>query len=44
MIKKVESIKHKGETRAHIPNKEEAGYKEANDKVSSGKKNMLFLF
>jgi adenine-specific DNA-methyltransferase len=33
MAKKVESIKHKSDTRAHIPSKEEA-----NEKVSSGKK------
>lgn len=38
MAKKVESIKHKTDKRAHIPSKEEAGYEEANDKVSSGKK------
>lgn len=38
MAKKVESIKHKGDKRAHIPSKEEAGYEEANEKVSSGKK------
>lgn len=38
MAKKVESIKHKADTRAHIPSKEEAGYEEANEKVSKGKK------
>ncbi len=38
MAKKVESIKHKTDKRAHIPSKEEAGYEEANEKVSSGKK------
>ena len=38
MPKKVSSIKHKGDTRAHIPSKEEAGYEDANEKVSSGKK------
>lgn len=38
MAKKVESIKHKGDKRAHIPSKEEAGYEDANDKVNSGKK------
>lgn len=38
MAKKIESIKHKTDTRAHIPSKEEAGYEEANEKVSSGKK------
>jgi len=38
MAKKVESIKHKGDKRAHIPSHEEAGYEEANEKVSSGKK------
>ena len=29
MSKKVESIKHKTDTRAHIPSKEEAGYEDA---------------
>jgi len=38
MAKKVASIKHSGDTRAHIPSKEEAGYEDANEKVSSGKK------
>jgi adenine-specific DNA-methyltransferase len=38
MAKKIESIKHKTDTRAHIPSKEEAGYEDANAKVSSGKK------
>jgi adenine-specific DNA-methyltransferase len=38
MAKKVESIKHKTDKRAHIPSKEEAGYEEANEKVSEGKK------
>lgn len=38
MAKKVESIKHKADKRAHIPSKEEAGYEDANEKVSSGKK------
>ena len=38
MNKKVESIKHKADTRAHIPSKEEAGYEDANDKVQGGKK------
>ena len=38
MAKKVESIKHKGNKRAHIPSKEEAGYEDANDKVQEGKK------
>ena len=38
MAKKVESIKHSSDKRAHIPSKEEAGYEEANAKVSSGKK------
>lgn len=35
--KDIESIKHK-DKRAHIPSKEEAGYEDANEKVSSGKK------
>lgn len=35
MAKKVESIKHKGDKRAHIPSKEEAGYEDNNEKVSS---------
>lgn len=38
MAKKVSSLKHTSDTRAHIPSKEEAGYEDANDKVSSGKK------
>lgn len=38
MSKKVESIKHKADTRAHIPSKEEAGYEDANAKVQDGKK------
>lgn len=38
MSKKVESIKHKGNTRPHIPSKEEAGYEDANAKVQDGKK------
>lgn len=38
MAKKVESIKHTGSTRPHIPSKEEAGYEDANAKVQSGKK------
>ncbi|MBS1537663.1 MAG: site-specific DNA-methyltransferase [Bacteroidetes bacterium] len=38
MAKKVESIKHKADTRAHIPSKEEAGYEDANAKVQDGKK------
>ena len=38
MAKKVESIKHKTDTRVHIPSKEEAGYEDANQKVQDGKK------
>ncbi len=38
MPKKVSSIKHATTTRAHIPSKEEAGYEDANPKVSTGKK------
>jgi adenine-specific DNA-methyltransferase len=38
MAKKVESIKHKADKRAHIPSKEEAGYEDANAKVKDGKK------
>jgi adenine-specific DNA-methyltransferase len=38
MTKKVESIKHSGNTRPHIPSKEEAGYEDANAKVQEGKK------
>ncbi len=38
MAKKVESIKHKGQKRAHIPSQEEAGYEDANAKVKEGKK------
>lgn len=40
MAKNVASIKHKGDKRAHIPSKEEAGYEDANEKVSSGKKGL----
>ncbi len=40
MAKKVESIKHKGQKRAHIPSNEEAGYEDANVKVKEGKKVM----
>ncbi len=36
MSKKIDSIKHNS-TRAHIPSKEEAGYENANVKVSQGK-------
>jgi adenine-specific DNA-methyltransferase len=38
MAKNVESIKHKADTRPHIPSKEEAGYEDANVKVQDGKK------
>lgn len=38
MSEKVESIKHKGNTRPHIPSKEEAGYEDASKKVQDGKK------
>jgi adenine-specific DNA-methyltransferase len=38
MTKKVESIKHSGNTRQHIPSKEESGYEDANAKVQDGKK------
>lgn len=38
MSKKIDSIKHKTDTRAHIPSKEEAGYEDANVKVQDGKK------
>ena len=43
MAKKVESIKHKGNTRPHIPSKEEAGYEDANAKVQDGKKVLELL-
>ena len=38
MAKKVDSIKHKPDSRVHIPSKEEAGYEDANTKVREGKK------
>jgi adenine-specific DNA-methyltransferase len=38
MTKKIDSIKHKKDKRAHIPSKEEAGYEDANPKVQRGKK------
>lgn len=37
MKKNINSIKHKKDTRAYIPSKEEAGYENANPKVSEGK-------
>ncbi|MCX8081722.1 MAG: hypothetical protein N3F09_10855, partial [Bacteroidia bacterium] len=40
MAKKIESIKHTQDKRAHIPSKEEAGYEEANPKVQQGKKTL----
>ncbi|MCC6550657.1 MAG: site-specific DNA-methyltransferase, partial [Ignavibacteriaceae bacterium] len=38
MAKKIDSIKHKSDTRSHIPSKEEAGYEDANPKVQTGRK------
>ena len=38
MSKKIDSITHTSDTRAHIPSKEEAGYEDANVKVQGGKK------
>lgn len=38
MAKKVGSLKHKADKRAHIPSKEEAGYEDANPKVQDGKR------
>ena len=40
MAKKIESIKHNKDKRAHIPSKEEAGYEDANPKVQQGKKTL----
>ncbi len=40
MAKKIESIKHTKDKRAHIPSKEEAGYEDANPKVQHGKKTL----
>lgn len=40
MAKKVSSIKHKEEKRAHIPSQEEAGYEDANPAVKAGKKTL----
>src|ERR1035441_4898988 len=37
-MKKVDSIKHNKDKRAHIPSKEEAGYEDANIQVQKGKK------
>ncbi|MBT6469818.1 MAG: site-specific DNA-methyltransferase [Candidatus Marinimicrobia bacterium] len=39
MNKKIDSIKHK-DNRAHIPSKEEAGYEDANAKVSEGRETL----
>ena len=36
MPKQIESIKHSGNTRPHIPSHEEAGYEDANEKVKTG--------
>lgn len=36
MSDKINSIKHKHQTRAHIPSKEEAGYETANETVNEG--------
>lgn len=38
MARKVESIKHKADKCAHIPNKEEAGFEDENEKMNKGKK------
>ena len=40
MTKKVDSLKHKADKRAHIPSKEEAGYEDANPKVAQGNKTL----
>lgn len=40
MAKKIESIKHNKDKRAHIPSKEEAGYEDSNPKVQQGKKTL----
>ena len=37
-MKGIDSIKHRTDTRAHIPSKEEAGYEDASEKVSQGNK------
>src|SRR6185312_5814757 len=38
MSKKVTALKYPTDKRAHIPSQEEAGYEDANPKVSAGKK------
>ena len=40
MTDKIDSIKHKEETRVSIPSKEEAGSEEANVKVQTGKRTL----
>ncbi|MBW6537435.1 MAG: site-specific DNA-methyltransferase [Mariniphaga sp.] len=40
MAKKITSIKHAEEKRAHIPSQEEAGYEAASTKVKAGKKKL----
>lgn len=40
MAKKITSIKHGEEKRAHIPSQEEAGYEAASSKVKEGKKKL----
>jgi len=42
MSNKIDSLRHKENTRVHIPSKEEAGYEEANEKVQSGKRTLEF--
>ena len=38
MVKKIDSLKHPADTRAHIPSHEEAGYEDENKKVKEGAK------
>jgi adenine-specific DNA-methyltransferase len=38
MVKKIDSLKHPADTRAHIPSHEEAGYEDENKKVKEGTK------
>ncbi|MDQ3179011.1 MAG: hypothetical protein M3Q33_00675, partial [Acidobacteriota bacterium] len=40
MTNKIDSIKHKEDTRFHIPSKEEAGYEDASEKVLTGKRTL----
>ena len=41
MDKDIDSIKHRTDTRAHIPSKEEAGYEDASEIIKLGFRNVV---